>query len=813
MSRSKVPKSKLRQEEEEEAREDHQSNKHEGLVLFPDKGSNGNTANNNSSSKSSNNTKKKNNGNGNADEDDEEQYDVSTPAAWTAMQRSLHMVTPYLPLWTRGNAQQRYERLRPHLPRNCILLPEILNGSHDLKLSSSSDHATTTTTTDVDPDPPNTITTNNKNHYLNHKYLCVWVDSIEEQNSHHGIWTVELKDETGATIRAWMEPNFVKEELQKAATTSQQQQAPAPLERTERTSSSSLSNNNKAGVVRVGVVWMLANVSMIAINTTDNSSSSNTTNNNDATNNTGFGGGGGGVVERMLVVSRKHILRVWTPELDKAQHQPNEEEDSPEKQRNYLDWMEQRNALTTADNRNIPNNDDDDTDDDTDDDDDADDDADDGPPEKEVNEMEEEEGGHGNHHHHHHAALDRRPQEVTKIRHPDDNDEPTATQKNGHRSSRRIVGGKEHQERMIEMSALTMTAADEESSILGTSQQYNNSGDDGQKRSNESGMQPTRSPLAHRKVNPRDSSRVAITNSGNGRNKSESDNLKNNEAYCDDENHPTPSVLLHTQESTLSVGKDKMRAAQQQQEQQHSQRSRDSSQHQQQHDEDDQRLTQPYPAQRNDTSDDNGNQRSSTTTTIDCNSALSPGLSPREQHPRGDPSIGRTHKEMRKSKKKMKKTDDANSSSPIRDRAKNSHSPKRTRENHRGSACSSPIRMSQAVWNTLDPSILEMLEEEDEDSDGSADEEEVKTVIWETPSSSFIPTQSSNKHQHRILEVGSNRGETETSTQGGSKGNDDEANGNESPLLMERSSLGEKLFEPSNWEGVDVAAAFDESDD
>ena len=757
MSRSKVPKSKLRQEEEEEAREDHQS-KNEGLVLFPDHDGEGSTSNVK--------TAHGNKTNGN-DDDDEEQYDVSTPAAWMAMQRSLHMVTPYLPLWTRGNAQQRYERLRPHLPPNCILLPEILSGTHDLKLSSS-DNAT------IDPDHPNTTTTN-----LNHKYLCVWVDSIEEQNSHHGIWTVELKDETGATIRAWMEPNFVKEELQKAAATSQHQ---APAETAETSSSSS---SNKAGVVRVGVVWMLANVSMIAINTTDNTDNSSSSN----TNNNNGGGGGGGVVERMLVVSRKHILRVWTPELDKAQHQPNEEEDSPEKQRNYLDWMEQRNALTT-DNRN-PNNDDDAHDDD-----DADDD--DGPSETEVDEMEEEEGGRGQHHDD--AALDRRQHEATRIRQSDDDDEQTATKKNGHRSSRRIVGGKEHQERMIEMSAMTMTAADEESSVIGTSQQYNNSSGDGQKRSNESGMQPTRSPLAHQKLNPRDSSRVSVTNNSNGRNKS--DNNKN-EAYCDDEDHPTPSVLLHTQESSLLV-KDKMRAAQQQQ---HSQRSRDSSQHQQ-HDED-QLLTQPCPAQRNDNSDANGDQRNSTTT-VDCNSASSPGLSPREKHPGGDPPIGRTHKEKKKSKKK--KTEDANSSSPIRDRARNT-SPKRTRENHRGSAysSSSPIRMSQAVWNIPDPSILEMLEEED--SDCSADEEEVKTVIWETPSSSFVPTQSSNKNQHRILDAGGNRGETEISTQGGSKGNDDETNGDESPLLMERASLGENLFEPSNWEGVDVAAAFNESDD
>jgi hypothetical protein len=761
MSRSKVPKSKLR-EEEEEIREDQNN---EGLVLFPNndgEGSNPNDKNNNlgGSSKIGNKKKKKNrgNGNGNDDDDDEEQYDVSTPPAWMAMQRSLNIVTPYLPLWTRGNSQKRYERLRPHLPQNCILLPEILRGSHDLKISD--DH------------PPNNL------------YLCVWVDSIEERNSHHGIWTVELKDETGATIRAWMEPNFVKEELQKA------QQA-------EETSS------NK-GVVRVGVVWMLTNVSMIAINTNNNNNSSSSS--SSSSSNTNNDNNNGGVVERMLVVSRKHILRMWTPELDKAQNQPNEEEDSPEAQRKYLDWMEKRNALT-IDNRNSGDKNDDD-------DDDADADDDDGSPEKEEDELMEEEG----HGHHHDSALDRQ-QEAARIRRSDDEQITTPTTTNSHRSRRRIVGGKEHQERMIEMSALTMTAADDECVIR--SSQYNhttanNGGDDGcfsaTNGPNELGMQPTtRSPLAHRKVNPEDSSRITVNNnnnSSNARNNNKDDD--DDDEACDDENHPTPSVLLYTQES--SQAKDKMRAAQQQQQQQHSQLYRDSSQ---QHD--DQLLTQPYPAQRNNNTD-KGNQSS----TVDRDIASSPGLSPHE-HP-VDPSIGRTHN---KRKNEFKKTEDAKGSNPIQDRARNTNSPKRTREN-RGSTCSNPIRMSQAVWNTPDPSILEMLEEED--SDGSVEEEEVKTVIWETPSYSFFPTQSSNKkQQHLIVETGF-RGETEIRTQGGSKGNesrcieedtevrsdqnnDDETNGgDESPLLAERASLGENLFEPSNWEGVDVAAAFNESD-
>ena len=43
---------------------------------------------------------------------------------------------------------------------------------------------------------------------------------------------------------------------------------------------------------------------------------------------------------------------MWTPESDRAQNQPNEDEDSPEARRKYLDWMEQRNALTDHKNNN-----------------------------------------------------------------------------------------------------------------------------------------------------------------------------------------------------------------------------------------------------------------------------------------------------------------------------------------------------------------------------------------------------------------------------------------------------------------------------
>merc|ERR1712194_923793 len=101
-----------------------------------------------------------------------------------------------------------------------------------------------------------------------------------------------------------------------------------------------MGSSNK-GVVRVGVVWMLASFSMIAINNNNrNNENGILFGNNNNNNSSSSSSSSSGVIERMLVVSGKNILRFWTPELDRAQYQPNEEEDSVEAQRKYLDWME-----------------------------------------------------------------------------------------------------------------------------------------------------------------------------------------------------------------------------------------------------------------------------------------------------------------------------------------------------------------------------------------------------------------------------------------------------------------------------------------
>ena len=191
--------------------------------------------------------------------------DVSFSPAWMCMQQSLNICTPYLPTWY--TPEQRYSRLRPHIPSPYVLLHEIAKGEYDFTLSSS-DHS--------------------------EKRLLVLVHAVESSHMMN-IWTVELVDETGRMIRAWMEPAYVQEQLQ---------QQPA-----------------NGSTIRPGVVWMLRQVGMIAT----------ISSNHDVER-----------VERMLLISNKHVERIWTPEQAKAMG------DSPQCQREFFDWMDKRKAIRVA---------------------------------------------------------------------------------------------------------------------------------------------------------------------------------------------------------------------------------------------------------------------------------------------------------------------------------------------------------------------------------------------------------------------------------------------------------------------------------
>ena len=186
--------------------------------------------------------------------------DMSFSPAWSSMQQALNIVTPYLPTW-QTDSKQRFEVLRPHVPSQYVLLWEILQGKHDFTV-----------------DDPNR--------------LLVLVHSVES-HIHHNIWTVELKDETGVTIRAWMEPKYVQEQI--------------------------LSQHQEQSTIRPGVVWMLRKVGMIVVQDEEQEK-----------------------VERMLLISGKQIERIWTPE------EASQKEGDAVSQKEFLDFMEKRKAIAST---------------------------------------------------------------------------------------------------------------------------------------------------------------------------------------------------------------------------------------------------------------------------------------------------------------------------------------------------------------------------------------------------------------------------------------------------------------------------------
>jgi hypothetical protein len=165
--------------------------------------------------------------------------DVRFSLAWKSMMVSLHLKSPD-EIQAGMTIQQRYGILRSSLPPEYVLLYEILRGDHDLCVQEPSTR------------------------------LLVLVHSVES-HIHHNIWTVELQDESGATIRAWIEPKFVQEQMKEQVGLS---------------------------MIRPGVAWMLRKVSIIVVSNDQEEK-----------------------VERMLLISGKHVEQAWTPELNKDQQQ------------------------------------------------------------------------------------------------------------------------------------------------------------------------------------------------------------------------------------------------------------------------------------------------------------------------------------------------------------------------------------------------------------------------------------------------------------------------------------------------------------
>ena len=176
----------------------------------------------------------------------EDHNNTTVHSAWKEMQNDLNISTPFLPpTWPIRDPKSRHDIVRSNIPSKYITLWEIIRGDYDMKIED-----------------PN-------------KRLLVLVHSVES-SIHHNIWTVDLRDDTGASIRAWMEPKFIQEQIQQS--------------------------NDETSAIRPGVVWMLRNVSMIVVASNTRSSSSSSSDDR---------------LKRMLLVSGDNIVRIWRPGVKK----------------------------------------------------------------------------------------------------------------------------------------------------------------------------------------------------------------------------------------------------------------------------------------------------------------------------------------------------------------------------------------------------------------------------------------------------------------------------------------------------------------
>jgi hypothetical protein len=696
-------------------------------------------------------------------------HDIS-PHAWSTMQQSLEIVTPYLPSHTQGNIKRRYELLRPHLPSNCVLLLEILRGKHDVKMTKDADDL----------------------------FLCVWVESIDETNSHHGVFTVELRDETGAKIRAWIEPKFVKAELQKGA---------------QNDDKNSEKSKSSMGVVRTGVVWMLRNVSMIVFKNNNNNSNTNNNNNSNNNNNNNIGRPSlSSSITRMLVVSENNIKEVWTPEQHMAQTQPNEEDDSPEAQRKYLDWMEKRKALVVSSpssaskkkkkkkerQRNHRHNHDDDDGDDSDSDDE-------GQPEEE--DYERDHDGRGSTTNGLWNQLRTEPssplahRDVNNVQGYDSTIKTTTTD-----NSTGISGDKSQKTSDLHKQLFSIS----NSASAGKDEVLDSSGSHAEEISTTMTTTHLHHPsqcstqLATQPDSPRRKHHsYNTTNQNENRQSSIGGELSNdmNDKDCEyDANgrsicsNTMTSDNEYTQEGTICNDSNNNNNNNNNSSSFHEDRSREITS---------QRI---MPSRSPMETIDQTIHPSSISSSPSYENSQRNNDSTSSQN---DIASKQKKKKVKKKMKNKKRSRDSISSttyisgqvlnetvemaeSKKKKEAKSAISPTRR--------VNSPIRMAGSVWNTPDASILQMLDKEEE--------EETQTVTWESPAFS-----TQQRHPPLVSNIASRRGDANGSVE--DPQSESEENDNKTrPLQSARIERGscENMFEPSSWAGIDMSALSDDDD-
>jgi hypothetical protein len=186
--------------------------------------------------------------------------DVSRCLAWTAMQQTLNLCTPYLPPYL--SIMERYKQLRSYYnaDKRYVLLPEIIS-------SGGSNFAS-----------------------LHSRSLLVLVHAVQCHS--YTDWTVELQDECGASIQAWLEPKFVQEEQ------SERQQG-------------------KSGSVQMGHCWLVEGASLFVSTNPSSTTSSNNT-------------------EWWLLIQKENVKQLWTTHSSR---------DWSDQQ--HLTWMERRRTMSS----------------------------------------------------------------------------------------------------------------------------------------------------------------------------------------------------------------------------------------------------------------------------------------------------------------------------------------------------------------------------------------------------------------------------------------------------------------------------------
>ena len=271
------------------------------------------------------------------------------------------------------DSKRRYNLLRPYMPNRFLLLFEIVRGQYDLGFGGEINKINTT---GDDANGEYGTSDNLDDDYIyrsDETALVVLVQSVQS-SIHNNIWTVELTDETGSAIRAWIEPSFIQQQLQISAglgqmnassepesnkesksktardgnksicdTTATEAESMVPETSTQPNAATNQQKNDNSPrketqrrqtkptnqyVIRPGVVWLLRKVSIMPAIVSDRGL---------------LTVAGNGRVERMLLISGKSIAKAWVPEDATI----DEKKDNEEEQTKYSNWIQKRCDITS----------------------------------------------------------------------------------------------------------------------------------------------------------------------------------------------------------------------------------------------------------------------------------------------------------------------------------------------------------------------------------------------------------------------------------------------------------------------------------